>query len=86
MGNMLWRVGASLSVAAARAVFAGLAQCVPALRTGEGRLGRPLSEEPEYWRASPDAECVDWVAEELGLEPGGWDNGTRLPPAEAGGG
>ena len=86
MGNMLWRVGASLSVAAARAVFAGLALCVPALRTGEGRLGRPLSEEPEYWRASPDAECVDWVAEELGLEPGAWDSGPRLPPAAAGGG
>ena len=40
---------------------------------GGGQLGRPLSEEPEFWRAAPDAECIDWVAEELGLEPGRWD-------------
>ena len=73
LGGMLWRVGASLSVAAQRAVFGGLAACMPELRAGGGQLGRPLSEEPEFWRAAPDAECIDWVAEELGLEPGRWD-------------
>ena len=40
---------------------------------GGGQFGQPLSEEPEFWRAAPDAECIDWVAEELGLEPGRWD-------------
>ncbi len=73
LGGMLWRVGASLSVAAQRAVFAGLAACMLELRAEGGQLGRPLSEEPEFWRAAPDAECIDWVAEELGLEPGRWD-------------
>ena len=73
LGGMLWRVGASLSVAAQRAVFRGLAACMPDLRAGGGQLGQPLSEEPEFWRAAPDATCIDWVAEELGLEPGRWD-------------
>ena len=73
LGGMLWWVGASLSVAAQRAVFGALAACMPELRAGGGQLGQPLSEEPEFWRAAPDAECIDWVAEELGLEPGRWD-------------
>ena len=73
LGGMLWRVAALLSVGVQRAVFQGIAHCLPELRAGSGRLGRPLSEEPEFWRAIPDAECVDWVAEELGLEPGRWD-------------
>ena len=72
---MLWRVGCTLSVALQRAVFRGLAIGMPEIAEGAGRLGNPLSEEPEYWRAAPDFACVDWVAEELGLQPGSWDIG-----------
>ena len=75
-GNMLWRVAATLSVGVQRAIFRGIARCLPELQQGAGQLGRPLSEEPEFWRAVPDAECVDWVAEELGLQAGAWD-GSR---------
>merc|ERR1711969_520499 len=46
---------------------------MPDLLAGGGQLGQPLSEEPDFWRAAPDATCIDWVAEELGLEPGRWD-------------
>ena len=82
LGSMLWRVGASLSVAVQRArqraVFQGIARCVPELWTGAGRLGNPLSEPPELWRATPDVECVDWVAQELGLSPGRWDRPLQV--------
>ena len=64
-------MGASLSVAVQRVVFAGIARCIPALVL-PGRLGRPLSEEPEFFRAAPGADCVDWVAAELGLAAGAW--------------
>ena len=68
-----------------RAVFDGLAACLPELRAGGAQLGRPLSEDPEFWRAAPDAECVDWVAEELGLPPGRWDrsSASQGPPVGA---
>ena len=69
----------SLSVAVQRAVFRGLALCIPELSEGGGRLGRPLSEEPEYWRSTPDVACVDWVADELGLPPHSWDEGPPAP-------
>ena len=59
LGGMLWRVAALLSVGVQRAVFRGLAHCLPELRAGGGQLGRELSEEPEFWHAVPDAECVD---------------------------
>ena len=73
LGGMIWRVAALLSVGAQRAIFHGLSRCIPALQEGAGQLGRALSEEPEFWRAVPDADCVDWVANELGLLPGSWD-------------
>ena len=43
-----------------------------------GRLGNPLSERPEFWRAAPEA-AVDWSAEELDLPPT-----PRLGKAELG--
>ena len=73
LGGMLWRVAALLSVGAQRAIFLGISRCLPELRLGAGRLGRELSEEPEFWRACPAGECVDWVADELGLAAGRWD-------------
>ncbi len=33
-----------------------------------GRLGNPLSETSEFWRAAPEA-AGDWSAEELDLPP-----------------
>ena len=65
----------SLSASISLAGLAAAGQRLDAGQHAQGavRLGRPLSEEPEFWRAIPDAECVDWVAEELGLEPGRWD-------------
>ena len=33
-----------------------------------GRLGRPLSEAPEFWRAAPQS-AVDWGVEEFDLPP-----------------
>ena len=84
-GGMLWRVAASLSVGAQRAIFRGIARCLPALQAGAGQLGRPLSEEPEFWRATPDFECVDWVAEELELSAGSWDrSAASLGPPPSG--
>jgi len=80
-GGMLWRFAATVSVGAQRAIFQGIARCLPALLAGAGQLGRPLSEEPEFWRAAPDAECVDWVADELGLPAGEWDRPPRDPTA-----
>ena len=82
---MLWRVAASLSVGAQRVIFWGMARCLPALQEGGGQLGRPLSEEPEFWRAVPDAECVDWVADELGLPTGEWDGPGSLRSGGAAG-
>lgn len=32
----------------------------------QGRLIRPLSEQPEFWRAAPE-EAQEWGAEELGF-------------------
>ena len=73
LGGMLWRVAALLSVGAQWAIFLGISRCLPELRLGAGRLGRELSEEPEFGRAFPAGECVDWVADELGLVAGRWD-------------
>ena len=42
-----------------------------------GRLGRPLSEAPEFWRAAPE-EALDWGAEEFDYRPG-----RESPPYEA---
>merc|ERR1712093_193225 len=66
---MLWRTVGFLSVTLQRQQFEVLAGCAPTLGAEEtGRLGNPLSEAPEFWRAAPDA-AVDWGAEELDLPP-----------------
>ena len=55
------------SVTLQRQQFQVLAGCAPTLADEvTGRLGNPLSETPEFWRAAPEA-AVDWSAEELDL-------------------
>ena len=67
--GMLWRTVGFLSVALQRQNFLSLAACAPALTHAvEGRLGRPLSEDPEFWRAAPDA-ALAWGADEFDLPP-----------------
>ena len=52
--GMLWRTVGFLSVTLQRQNFQVLAGCAPSLAEQvEGRLGRPLSEAPEFWRAVP---------------------------------
>ena len=52
-----------------REKFRVLVGCAPGLAEQvEGRLGLPLSEEPEFWRAAPDA-AIDWGSEEFDLPP-----------------
>ena len=67
---MLWRTVGFLSVTLQRQQFQVLAGSAPTTLGEEeaGRLGNPLSEVPEFWRAAPDA-AVDWGAEELDLPP-----------------
>ena len=49
--------------------FQVLAGCAPSLGDQvQGRLGRPLSEAPEFWRAAPEA-AVLWGGEEFGYPP-----------------
>ena len=56
-----------LSVTLQRQMFQVLAACAPTLSYEvEGRLGRPLSETPEFWRAAPKA-ALQWGAEEFGF-------------------
>ena len=43
-----------------------------------GRLGRPLSEEPEFWRAAPQS-ALDWGAAEFDSPP------SQGPGSELGG-
>ena len=65
--GMLWRSVGFLSVRLQRQNFQTLAACAPALTHAlEGRLGRPLSEDPEFWRAAPEA-ALQWSAEEFGF-------------------
>ena len=52
---MLFRVAASMSVAVQRGNFDVLSTAVPALAESAGLLGRPLSEEPDFWRPAPAA-------------------------------
>ena len=64
---MLWRTVGFLSVTLQRHTFQVLAACAPTLTLElEGRLGRPLSESPEFWRAAPEA-ALQWSAEEFGF-------------------
>ena len=65
--GMLWRTVGFLSVLLQRLNFQTLAACAPALQHAlQGRLGRPLSEDPEFWRAAPEA-ALQWSAEEFGF-------------------
>ncbi len=62
---MLWRTVGFLSVTLQRQNFQVLAGCAPGLEEQVlGRLGRPLSEAPEFWRAAPE-EALDWGTEEF---------------------
>ena len=50
----------------------------------EGRLGRPLSETPEYWRAAPEV-ALHWSAEEFGFpDQRRAENFTRAGDADIG--
>ena len=63
--GMLWRTVGILSVTLQRQNFQVLAACAPGLtHEVEGRLGRPLSEDPEFWRAAPEV-ALQWSAEEF---------------------
>ena len=67
--GMLWRTVGFLSVTLQRQTFRVLAGCAPGLSDQvEGHLGRPLSEDPEFWRAAPEA-ALDWGSEEFGFPP-----------------
>ena len=67
--GMLWRTVGFLAVALQRHTFGVLAGWIPDLAGQvEGRLGRPLSEAPEFWRAAPQS-AVDWGVEEFDLPP-----------------
>ena len=66
---MLWRTVGFLSVTLQRQNFQVLAGCAPSLEHQvQGRLGRPLSEVPEFWRAAPEA-AVLWGEEEFEYPP-----------------
>ena len=65
--GMLWRTVGFLSVTLQRQTFQVLAACVPTMADEvEGRLGRPLSELPEFWRAAAEV-ALQWSAEEFGF-------------------
>ena len=67
--GMLWRVVGFLSVTLQRQNFQVLVGCAPSLAAQvEGRLGRPLLETPEFWRAAPEA-ALEWGAEEFDFPP-----------------
>ena len=67
-----------LSVTLQRQNFQVLAGCAPTLEHQvQGRLGRPLSEVPEFWRAAPET-AVLWGGEELGYPPS--PRGDALEP------
>lgn len=62
---MPWRTVGFLSVTLQRQNFQVLAGCAPSLGDQvQGRLGRPLSEVPEFWRAAPEA-AVLWGGDEF---------------------
>ena len=78
--GMLWRTVGFLAVTLQRQNFQVLAGCAPALMEQvEGRLGRPLSEEPEFWRAAPEAALL-WGVDEFGFPPPRWDGGEEWAP------
>ena len=66
---MLWRTVGFLSVLLQRQNFQVLVGCIPNLAERRaGRLGSPLSEEPEFWRAAPES-ALEWGADEFDLPP-----------------
>ena len=74
-----------LSVSLQRSNFQVLAGCAPSLTAqAEGRLGRPLSEVPEFWRAAP-VEAVEWCAEDLDLPPPRNEDSNTAEPDDAAG-
>ena len=78
--GMLWRSVGFLSVTLQRQNFQVLAGCAPTLEHQvQGRLGRPLSEVPEFWRAAPEA-AVLWGGEEFGYPPS--PRGDALEPVD----
>ena len=80
--GLLFRVAASLAIAVQRGNFDVLAAAAPALSSSSGRLGAPLGEEPEVWRAAPAAAVV--VADDVvsSAVVGGLP-AARLSPAPA---
>ena len=75
---LLWRTVGFLSVTLQRQNFQVLAGCATTLAEHVvGRLGRPLSEVPEFWRAAPEA-ALDWGAEEFDLPPSSLTVGNGL--------
>ena len=75
---MLWRSVGFLSVTLQRQNFQVLAGCAPTLEQEvEGRLGRPLSEVPEFWRAAP-AAAVLWGGDQFGYPPRPQDGSLDL--------
>ena len=68
--GMLWRTVGFLSITLQRQNFQVLEGCAPGLEEHvHGRLGRPLSEEPEFWRAAPE-DALDWGEDEFGYQRG----------------
>ena len=79
---MLWRSVGFLSVTLQRHNFLVLAGCAPGLAAQvEGRLGRPLSERLEFWRAAPPS-AVDWGVPELDLPPPSREDDGAGAPTE----
>ena len=69
LAGMVWRTIGFLSVTLQRQNFQVLAGCAPSLgEQVQGRLGRPLSEVPEFWRAAPEA-AVLWGGIEFEYPP-----------------
>ena len=79
--GMLWRTVGFLSGTLQRRHFQVLAGDASSLAEHvEGRLGRPLSEAPEFWHAAPE-EAILWASDELGYPPsprGGLPDGGDL--------
>lgn len=71
--GMLWRTVGVLAVTLQRQNFQVLAGCAFGLEHEvRGRLGRTLSEEPQFWRAAPE-EALDWGRRSSGPRgPKGW--------------
>ena len=73
-----------LSVTLQRQNFQVLAGCAPSLGDQvQGRLGRPLSEVPEFWRAAPEA-AVLWGGDEFDYPPSPREGATDPGALELG--